>query len=398
MSYRSNENLIIANYIKYFLICYSPIITTDKEDINKLKTQIYLISILQRKFICTYDNCDKRFNSKYERDSHGIMHLDKIIPCPEKGCVKMFRIPSRLQIHMITHLEKKIPCQEKGCGRKFKTMTAAYFHSHVHMEKTIPCEKITCHKKFRSTRDLKYHMITHGDANVVCGKDGCISKFKTKNQLKQHVLRNHSNIKEFVCWCKRDFTTKGELQYHLKTHTPSGQVSKHKQENRARKMIESWGYNIDLETVINAKRGDCVPDVDRHFSRLDFRIVESVNCLLIIEVDEEQHLWYNLSCEMSRMMDIQASLVSAGYILPIHWVRYNPNGKYKIGGNEVNISRSDREIELKKHIDMVCCPTFEPERQVTIHYMYYNLRSEMSGPDIMYDSDFPEVMVDFVTW
>ena len=34
--------------------------------------------------------------------------------------------------------------------------------------------------------------------------------------------------------------------------------------------------------------------------------------------------------------------------------------------------------------------------RITIHYMYYNLRSEMSGPDIMYDSDFPEVMVDFV--
>ena len=34
--------------------------------------------------------------------------------------------------------------------------------------------------------------------------------------------------------------------------------------------------------------------------------------------------------------------------------------------------------------------------RITIHYMYYNLRSEMSGPEIMYDSDFPEVMVDFV--
>ena len=224
--------------------------------------------------------------------------------------------------------------------------------------------------------------------------------FKTRGRFIQHA-RSHSDIRPYACkfeGCDSMFKTNSHLSEHSRTHTINGQIRKKKHECQAKKAIESWGYTIDCETTINASRGGCVPDVQRHFSRLDFTIVESVNAILIVEVDEDQHYWYNLACEMARMVDIQASLVSAGYTLPIYWIRYNPNGKFHIGGIQQKIRRPEREIELKKQIDMVCSPDFEPENQTTLHYLYYDLKSEICGPEIIYDSDFPEVMVDFVTW
>ena len=129
------------------------------------------------------------------------------------------------------------------------------------------------------------------------------------------------------------------------------------------------------------KSGNCLTDTPRHYSRLDFRIVECTNMILILE-------WYNLSCEFSRMSDIRASLVKAGYTLPIYWIRYNPDGKYHIGEAQIKIYRPKREVELKKHIDMVC----------NVHYMFYDLNSESSGLSIMSDPDFPEVMCDVVSF
>lgn len=83
---------------------------------------------------------------------------------------------------------------------------------------------------------------------------------------------------------------------------------------------------VDCETTINALAGQCLTDTQRHFSRLDFRIVNCVNAVCIIEVDEFQHFRYNLSCVMmSRVADVRASLVAAGYTLPIYWIRYSPS-------------------------------------------------------------------------
>lgn len=80
-------------------------------------------------------------------------------------------------------------------------------------------------------------------------------------------------------------------------------------------------YTVDCETTINALSGRCLTDTQRYFSRLDFIIVNCVNAICILEVDEDQHYWYNLSCEMSRMADVRASLALAGYTLPIYWIR-----------------------------------------------------------------------------
>lgn len=65
---------------------------------------------------------------------------------------------------------------------------------------------------------------------------------------------------------------------------------------------------------------------------------------------------------------------------------------------EVKISREKRELALKAKLESLCSSEFVLENEVSIHYMYYDLMSTEMGPEIMYDSVFPEVMRDVVSW
>ena len=138
------------------------------------------------------------------------------------------------------------------------------------------------------------------------------------------------------------FSQTGSLKKHMLTHTVEGQIRRKKQENRLNTLLKEWGYTVDCETTINAKAGQCLTDTQRYFSRLDFRVVECVKAICIVECDEDQHFWYNLSCEMSRMADVRAALALAGYTLPIYWIRYAPTGKYCVEGKQVKIPRKQR--------------------------------------------------------
>lgn len=112
---------------------------------------------------------------------------------------------------------------------------------------------------------------------------------------------------------------------HAKTHTIEGQMRQRKQEKRLLQKTRDWGFTVDVEVTINARRGDGVRDAEnRYFSKLDFVILNCVHHIVIVECDEDQHRSYLLPCELSRMTDTQASLVLAGYTLPVHWVRYSP--------------------------------------------------------------------------
>lgn len=74
----------------------------------------------------------------------------------------------------------------------------------------------------------------------------------------------------------------------------------------------------DLHIVTKLTIDSRNQDTKKHFSRLDFHIVNCTNVVLLVECDEMQHQWYNLSYEMARMVDVRAALILAGYTLPIY--------------------------------------------------------------------------------
>ncbi|CAN0092573.1 unnamed protein product, partial [Ectocarpus sp. 12 AP-2014] len=159
-------------------------------------------------------------------------------------------------------------------------------------------------------------------------------------------MRTHSGEKPYHCkqeGCAASFATSSTLRTHAYTHTLYGQIRRKKQENRV-----SNGFDFDCETTVNSRREDCLTDTQRYYSRLDFHIINCTNAVLILEVDEDQHAWYNLSCEFSRMADVTASLATAGYDVPVYWVRYSPNGSYSVNSQKQRVDRISREARLKE--------------------------------------------------
>src|SRR5690606_7351879 len=66
---------------------------------------------------------------------------------------------------------------------------------------------------------------------------------------------------------------------------------------------------------------------------------------IILEVDENQHKYYNEICECSRMINIAQI-----YMKPTYFIRYNPN-QYKYNSKKVDYPINKRFDILKKSID-----------------------------------------------
>lgn len=265
------------------------------------------------------------------------------------------------------------------------------------------CGVPECRRRFKTSSRLLLHRIDHTftQSHRTCEFPGCLHLCLSPKELVSH-RKTHVSWKPYKCdfpACGYQGATPSALTVHMKRHSKEGQIRQRKQENRLMKRLKEWGYTVDVEVIINAKRGECVQDTDhRYFSRLDFVIVECVSHILIVECDENQHSSYLLPCELSRMSDVQAALVLAGYSLPVHWIRYSPNGKYVVGGRQRFPIREDREVLLKAYIDSVCRGGIRPSGQMSLHFMFYNRFVDGGPPCIVTRPEFPEHLREFVTW
>lgn len=358
-----------------------------------------------RPHVCDYEGCRSAFASARCLTRHKRTHTGvKPYVCDFEGCRSAFVQSGNLVVHKRTHLGlKPYRCDFEGCESAFfseKDGLSKHRRRHSGVRPYV-CDFEGCRSAFSESSHLTVHKRSHsGVRPYVCNYEGCRSAFASSSYLTKHK-RTHTGVRPYVCdyeGCRSAFAQSCNLTVHKKTHTIEGQIRRKKQENRVNKMLTKWGYTADCETTINALSGKCLTDTQRYFSRLDFRIVNCFNAMCILEVDEDQHYWYNLSCEMSRMADVRASLALAGHTTPIYWIRYNPNGKYHVGSEEIKINRTHRENLLEQHLATVCSPDFKPDHQENIHYMFYDLLSEEEGPEITRDENFPRAMIDIVSW
>lgn len=358
----------------------------------------------ERAFSCTWNGCDYTSKTQSAMITHTNTHTRKnVFPCDHPGCDHEALTRGGLEKHQVIHSdERKYVCPVNGCDFTCKYKQYMDVHMMVHNgDKNYVCPHPGCLFKTAYSTSFMFHKRGHvGDKRYGCEEDGCKYRAISPQALKLHMM-THTGIYPFVCkfpGCGYRCGQKNDLVRHKNTHSLDSQTRRLKQESRVYDKLLEWGYAVDRETVINASQGDCVPDTDRHFSRLDFHIANCTNVILIVECDELQHQWYNMRCEMGRMMDVQSSLVSQGYTQPMYWLRYNPNGKYFVGEEQIPIRRPEREEELKRKIETICDPDFTPEKQTTIHYMFYDLISEEDGPKILNHDEFPESMCELVSW
>lgn len=286
----------------------------------------------------------------------------------------------------------------------YSTFHSGHFRDHTRTHDGTKPYKCThgpkCDYECTVLSSLKRHMRGHtGHKPFKCDSPLCSYETNDSGSLVKH-RRIHSNFRPYVCEfpsCQYKSCSSGNLKTHQKTHTAEGQIRHKKQERNLLKKLRGWGYAVDVEVTIRGKNGNCL-DTNRHFSRLDFVVVNCTTHILIIECDEDQHSWYNLSCEFSRMADVHASLVLAGYTLPLHWIRYNPCGKYYIGDDLFRTKRDSREEKLREYIQSVCEGSVVPAGQNSAHYMFYDRVSDTGVPSITLDSDFPECMRSVITY
>jgi hypothetical protein len=102
---------------------------------------------------------------------------------------------------------------------------------------------------------------------------------------------------------------------------------------------------------------------------IDFVIIENGK-IIFLEIDENQHVSYQVSCELKRMTDVHSACLIEGNTLPIHFIRYNPH-RCSIGDIVAKVSRKVRESLLVNTIQQLLKRESSPP--LSIHYMFYDV-------------------------
>jgi hypothetical protein len=189
-------------------------------------------------------------------------------------------------------------------------------------------------------------MVHNNDRPHVCSAEGCDARFVKSDQLKQHFERNH---------------------------TERAHQRRKKKEERLYKFLTSAGYAPDRETPVHfCGMGS------KKFARLDFAMYKT-DRVVVVECDEHGHDREPVLCEVTRMLDVAAQH-RLNSDLPLHFVRFNPDG-FTVDGWAPKPKMGERHRELVLAIeDPVTAP-------LTITYICYSTTAGTA--DVTRSDEFP---------
>ena len=181
-------------------------------------------------------------------------------------------------------------------------------------------------------------------------------------------MRVHDLETPFKCdeeGCGAEFAQSGHLYTHkISCHTEEGIQKQKKQEERVARALTKAGIDFKREHHIEFT---CWGDT---WARADFVIIINGG-VVIVEVDEEQHLTYPTGCDVARMSKIHTAFALSGNTLPLGIIRYNPDD-FKVDDKKINkrvCGKEHREAEL---VQVIKSWEFGEPGSLEIQYMYYD--------------------------
>ena len=200
-------------------------------------------------------------------------------------------------------------------------------------------------------------------------------------------MRTHTNEKPYVCTtegCDYRAAQSANLKAHFYYyHTTEGNAARHREEEIIKKVLIENGFDFKREHQVDLKCA--LPGAT--FARGDFVLVFG-DTVVFLEVDEEQHKSYGVSCDVRRMADIAASLRIEGNTMRIAFVRYNPHG-FQVGGVTKPTKRKDRHARLVDVLSSLRRESTEDitESDVRIFYLFYDV-DEDGVPSIFENDEY----------
>jgi hypothetical protein len=347
-------------------------------------------STKERKFPCTITGCGKRFTSKQHLKTHAVVHSKvKSFICDYDGCDQAFTQQSSLNMHQLIH-EDCLDFECEICGHK--CVQKANFERHMRSHnghRPFVCTWEGCEDSFVQQHHLDKHMTIHtGEKHFECEWEGCGQMFARELYLKSHMV-THTGERAYHCdveGCDESFGQSGTLHKHMRTHTVEGMNRRKVQEHRVTQVL-SKDFKISTEVTVRYQHGR-VLNPDKYCARVDFMVKDILPACVIVECDEHAHVWYELSCELTRQEQIHESLIKSGEERPIVFIRYNPNGAVTTDGVKTDIPRKQREEVLMKVLKDIQIGVVKFTETLNIVYLFYSTRGGI--PEICSDPDYTD--------
>lgn len=380
-----------------------------------LQQHVDAVHLKKRPYICTFDDCDSTFAAKVSLQRHvkSVHHKLKEYKCTHPNCSACFANSAGLGYHINSvHLnEKRFSCTEPDCTASFVKLQSLQKHTlGVHeKQKAYPCS--ICDKRLASNHGLETHMkvVHRGEREHCCKESGCGASHGTKGGLDSHVKRVHLGHNPFVCLecvtrfdskanltihvqavhlgikshvcdftaCSLAFARRHDLVEHIKSfHSEEGQQRQRREEQKVSKALEAAGIDFEREHHV---KFDCWND---SFARLDFLVLRH-SCCILLEVDEGEHEWYGIECEVSRMTKVHAAMAIEGNTLPLLFIRYNPHA-FRVDGQLHTVRTRDRLDRLVQFIEKWQSSADNP---LEVQYMFYSCEQMQSGLSLNIWSD-----------
>lgn len=174
-----------------------------------LPFKIYL-----NEYECTF--CSQKYATFKPLNEHINVHFKNYL-CKE--CGAGFITPDRLYSHKAIHEDGQHTCED--CPKKFRHLKALKKHIRdVHNK--AECNRCPyCDETFKKYREKKTHLISvHGFFFEEFKCDLCPKVFTLKGKLDVHKKQVHFQIKNHTCEeCDLKFYQKSDLKDHMLTHT-----------------------------------------------------------------------------------------------------------------------------------------------------------------------------------